>query len=191
MDKNFTKALVSRYEHVKTQRDNWNSHYQELADYMLPRKADVVKSRSKGDKRMELIFDSTALQAVDLLSSSLHGMLTSGAMPWFHLDLKEENLGRDDDVKEWLQDTSMRMMRAFNQSNFGTEVHEMYVDLVVFGTGCMFVEMEEDALRFSTRHISEFYVQENQFGIVDTVFRSYKSPARQVVQRFGQENVTE
>ena len=191
MDKNFTKALVSRYEHVKTQIDNWNSHYQELADYMLPRKADVVKSRSKGDKRMELIFDSTALQAVDLLSSSLHGMLTSGAMPWFHLDLKEENLGRDDDVKEWLQDTSMRMMRAFNQSNFGTEVHEMYVDLVVFGTGCMFVEMEENALRFSTRHISEFYVQENQFGIVDTVFRSYKSPARQVVQRFGQENVTE
>ena len=87
MDKNFTKALVSRYEHVKTQRDNWNSHYQELADYMLPRKADVVKSRSKGDKRMELIFDSTALQAVDLLSSSLHGMLTSGATPWFHLDL--------------------------------------------------------------------------------------------------------
>ena len=188
---NYIKDLIGRYDYLKTQRDNWNSHYQELADYMLPRKADVIKSRSKGDKRMELIFDGTALQAVDLLSSSLHGMLTSGATPWFHLDMKDEDIGRDDDVREWLQDSSMRMMRAFGQSNFETEVHEMYVDLVVFGTGCMFVEMEGGDLRFSTRHISEFYVQENQFGIVDTVFRSYKSPVRQVIQRFGVENVTD
>ena len=75
-------------------------------------------------------------------------------------------------------------------SNFETEVHEMYVDLVVFGTGCMFVEMDEkDTLRFSTRHISEFYVTEDQFGIVDTVFRKYKIPARQAVQRFGIDKV--
>jgi len=51
--------------------------------------------------------------------------------------------------------------------------------------------MDNGTLRFSTRHISEFYVQENQYGIVDTVFRMYKSPARQVVQRFGLDNVSE
>jgi hypothetical protein len=55
------------------------------------------------------------------------------------------------------------MMRAFTMSNFETEVHEMYVDLVVFGTGCMFVEMDKKTLRFSTRHISEFYVTEDQY----------------------------
>ena len=81
------KDIVARYQHVEGQRDNWNNHYQELADYMLPRKADIVKKRSRGEKRMELIFDGTALQAVDLLSSSLHGMLTSGATPWFHLTM--------------------------------------------------------------------------------------------------------
>ena len=140
---------------------------------------------------MEMIFDGTALQAVDLLSASLHGMLTSGATPWFHLDMKDATVGRDDDVQEWLEDTSQRMIRAFNQSNFETEVHEMYVDLVVFGTGCMFVEMDEGNLRFSTRHISEFYVTENQYGVVDTVFRKYRIPARQAVQRFGLENVGE
>jgi len=186
----FVKSLIKRYDHIYAQRDNWNTHYQELADFMLPRKADIVKKRSKGEKRMEQIYDGTALQAVDLLSASLHGMLTSGATPWFHLDVKDADVSRDDDVQEWLQDTSTRMIRCFNHSNFETEIHEMYVDLVVFGTGCMFVEMEEDQLRFSTRHISEFYVQENQYGIVDTVFRKYKLPVRQVVQRFGLDNVT-
>ena len=183
------KAIVSRFEYLEGQRANWDSHYQELADYMLPRKADIVRKRARGEKRMELIFDGTALQSVDLLASSLHGMLTSGATPWFHLTLKDDELGRDEEVQAWLEDTSSRMMRAITMSNFETEVHEMYVDLVVFGTGCMFVEMDKTSMRFSTRHISEFYVAEDQFGIVDTVFRKYRLPARQAVQRFGIENV--
>jgi len=183
------KEIVSRFDYMETRRGNWDTHYQELADYMLPRKADIVRKRSRGEKRMELIFDGTALQAVDLLSASLHGMLTSGATPWFHLSMKDPDIGRNDDVQRWLEDSSKRMIRAFNQSNFETEVHELYVDLVVFGTGCMFVEMDGSELRFSTRHISEFYVAESQFGLVDTVFRKYKIPARQAVQRFGIENV--
>ena len=104
------KALLKRFDYVEDQRDTWNTHYQELADFMLPRKAEIVKKRSKGETRMEQIFDGTALQAVDLLASSLHGMLTSGASPWFHLDVKDTDINRDDDVREWLQDTSMRMM---------------------------------------------------------------------------------
>ena len=183
--------VIARFEYLEGQRANWDNHYQELADYMLPRKADIVRKRSRGEKRMELIYDGTALQAVDLLASSLHGMLTSGASPWFHLTMKDAQLGRDEEVLRWLEDTSQRMMRAFVMSNFETEIHEMYVDLVVFGTGCMFTEMDKESLRFSTRHISEFYVAENQYGIVDTVFRKYKLPARQAVQRFGIENVGE
>jgi hypothetical protein len=183
------KDIISRFENLEGSRANWDTHYQELADYMLPRKADIVRKRSRGEKRMELIFDGTALQAVDLLASSLHGMLTSGATPWFHLTMKDDELGRNEDVQAWLEDSSQRMMRAITMSNFETEIHEMYVDLVVFGTGCMFAEMDDKSLRFSTRHISEFFVAEDQYGIVDTVFRKYKLPARQAVQRFGIENV--
>lgn len=185
------KGIIARFESLQGQRENWQNHFQELADYMLPRKADIVRKRTRGEKRMEQIFDGTALQAVDLLSASLHGMLTSGATPWFHLALKDPDIGRDSQVQEWLETTSLRMMKAFNQSNFETEIHEMYVDLVVFGTGCMFVEMDGNQLRFSTRHISEFHISESQYGLVDTVFRKYKVPARQAVMRFGYDNVTE
>ena len=181
--------LLKRFDSLKSRRDNWDTHYQELADYMLPRKADIVKKRSRGEKRMELIYDGTALQSIDLMAAFLHGMLTSGASPWFHLDVKNEQLNRDDDVREWLQDSSMRMMQAFQRSNFETEIHEAYVDLVVFGTACMFTEMDRDKLRFSTRHISEYYVSEDQYGMVNTVFRMYKSTAAQAVERFGFDNV--
>lgn len=180
---------VKRFDYLKSRRDNWDTHYQELADYMLPRKADIVKKRSRGEKRMELIYDGTALQSIDLMAAFLHGMLTSGASPWFHLDVKDEMINRDDDVREWLQDSSMRMMQAFQRSNFETEVHEAYVDLVVFGTACMFCEMDRKNLRFSTRHISEYYVQEDQYGMVNTVYRLYRMTANQAVDRFGLERV--
>ena len=68
---------------------NWETHWQEVADYMMPRKADVTKLRSRGDKRTELIFDSSPLQAVELLAASLHGMLTNPSTPWFSLRFKK------------------------------------------------------------------------------------------------------
>ena len=80
-----TKDLQRRFNKLRGQRSYWETHWQEVADYMMPRKADVTKRRSKGDKRTELIFDSTPLQAVELLAASLHGMLTNPSTPWFSL----------------------------------------------------------------------------------------------------------
>ena len=60
--------LHRRLEGLYQKRTNWESHWQELADFMLPRKADIVKVREAGDKRTERIFDGTAIHAVELLS---------------------------------------------------------------------------------------------------------------------------
>ena len=46
-------ALDKRYKSLLSQRSNWEKHWQELADYMLPRKADITKRRTQGDKRTE------------------------------------------------------------------------------------------------------------------------------------------
>ena len=57
-----TKSLLKRFDRLKSQRQNWETHWQEVADYMQPRKADVTKLRSRGDKRTELIFDCSCLE---------------------------------------------------------------------------------------------------------------------------------
>ena len=46
-----TKNLLARFGKLRSQRANWENHWQEVADYMQPRKADVTKRRSRGDKR--------------------------------------------------------------------------------------------------------------------------------------------
>jgi hypothetical protein len=181
-----TKTIMARFDRLKTGRQNWETHWQEVADYMQPRKADVTKTRSKGDKRTEQIFDSSPIQAVELLAASLHGMLTNPSTPWFSLRYKDEGLDADDEAKLWLEGVTETMYTAFNRSNFQQEIFELYHDLITFGTAAMFIEEDQnDLLKFSTRHINEIYVTENDKGRIDTVYRRFKITLRAAAQQFG------
>jgi len=84
-----TTKLLARFGRLNSQRVNWENHWQEVADYMMPRKANITKRRTRGDKRNELIFDSSPLQALELLAASLHGMMTNPSTPWFTLKFKD------------------------------------------------------------------------------------------------------
>jgi hypothetical protein len=181
--------LDRRYKTLQSQRSNWENHWQELADYMLPRKADITKKRTQGDKRTELIYDGTAIHAVELLASSLHGMLTSPSSPWFSMRYRNPDLQNNDLANEWLELCLDQMYQAFNRSNFQQEIHELYYDLVVFGTAAFYIESGEDGLRFSSRHIAEICISENSKGQVDTVYRKFKMSSRAMAQRFGEENL--
>mgnify|MGYP003137787472 FL=1 len=182
-----TKSLKKRFDKLKANRQNWETHWQEVADYMLPRKADVTKTRSKGDKRTELIFDSSPLQSVDLLAASLHGMLTNPSTPWFTLRYKDQEIENDDEAKLWLESATDAMYVAFNRSNFQQEIFELYHDLITFGTAAMFIEEDDsDIIKFSTRHINEIFIAENDKGRIDTIYRKFKLSARAAIQKFGE-----
>ena len=182
-----TKNLLSRFDKLQGQRENWETHWQEVADYMQPRKADVTKTRARGDKRMENIFDSSPIQAVELLSASLHGMMTNPSTPWFTLRFKDEDIDNEDEAKIWLESATEAMYTAFNRSNFQQEIFELYHDLITFGTAAMFIEEDdEDIIKFSTRHINEVFIAENDKGRIDTIYRRFKISARAAMQKFGE-----
>jgi len=182
-----TKGLLSRFDRLQGQRENWETHWQEVADYMQPRKADVTKRRARGDKRMEQVFDSSPIQAVELLAASLHGMLTNPSTPWFTLRFKDEEIENDDEAKLWLEASTDAMYTAFNRSNFQQEIFELYHDLITFGTAAMFIEEDDDdIIKFSTRHINEIFIAENDKGRIDTIYRKFKISARAAIQKFGQ-----
>ena len=52
----------------------------------------------------------------------------------------------------------------------------------------MIEEDENDIVRFSSRHIKEFYVEENKKGIVETVYRRFKMPCQAAAEKFGLNN---
>ena len=54
----------------------------------------------------------------------------------------------------------------------------------------MIEEDKEDIVRFSSRHIKELFIMENDKGFVDTIYRKFKMPAQSIVAKFSAANVS-
>ena len=94
-NKKLSKQLKSSLDQLIQKRSTWENHWQEVSDYFLTRKSDVNTQRTRGDKRNIQVFDSSAVHSLELLASSLHGMLTSSANRWFALRFKEAVINED------------------------------------------------------------------------------------------------
>ena len=190
-NKALTAELKNNLSRLMDRRSNWETHWQEVADLIIPRKSDIIDHKVKGDKRHLEVFDATAIHSLELLASSLHGMLTSSANRWFSLRFKETLMNENDEAKEWLENVTDKMYIAFQRSNFQQEIFETYHDLCAFCTAGMFIEEDETSIvRFSARHIKEIYISENARGLVDCIYRRFKLTAKAAVEKFGIENVS-
>ena len=169
------KMVLERYKTLKAQRVTWEDHWQEIADYFLPRKANITEKHTKGDKRHDQIFDGTATHALELLASSLNGMLTNTISPWFVLKFRNQMAADNDAANEWLETCAKIMQQVFARSNFQQEIFELYHELLAFGTSAMFITDDvKDDLRFKTLHISEIFITENEKGLVDSLTRKFQ-----------------
>ena len=58
-DKNAIE-IIRRWDDLDGARGTWKAHWQDLLDHTVPRKTDVDRARSAGEKRTEKQFDGTA-----------------------------------------------------------------------------------------------------------------------------------
>jgi len=185
--------ICKRKDKLRAQKGTWENHWQDVANFVIPNSADFNVKRSKGDKRTTLVYDSTGIHANEMLAAGLHGMLTNPAQEWFSLRLKEgqEKLSENNEVKKWLEDSTHAIIDELSSPDvaFASHIHEYYLQLCSIGTACMFIgeATNRDGLYFRTIHVDELNIAENADGIVDTVFRSFKMPLRQIVQKFGED----
>ena len=178
---------MQRMRHMEGERSSWNTHWQEVSELVMPRRADFVGARAKGDKRGLKAVDSTAIVANELLSAGLHGMLTNPASKWFTLRVSDSGLMEERNVKLWLESVERIIFQELHASisGFTSHMHELYLDLTAFGTSVMFVGTDDlGKLTFSTRHLKECYLSENPYGIVDTVYRKFEFTVRQIKTRW-------
>lgn len=181
-------AICRRQEKYASARTNWDTYWDDIARYILPKKDNVFGQRISGQKLEDFLFDNTSVHSNELLASALHGMLTNPSSIWFGLGTGIERIDQDDEVRKWLQDTVFRMISILNNSNFQTQVHEYYLDIGSFGTGVVKVEEDDkDIIRFQARPVYEHYIAENNLGRVDTVYRCFKFSLKQIKEEWGEE----
>ena len=187
--------ILHRLDELDAERYQWTDLWQDVVDYMLPNRSPVIGTITPGEDRSVEMYDSTAYKSLLRLAANLNDMLTNQSSQWFQLGVDDPDMQDDPIVQEWLMQTTEAIRNELDNSNFYDQVHELYLDLGSFGTGIMYIEPSDDdedsMLNFKTCHIREIYVAENKYGRIDTLFRLFEYSARQCVQRWGIENVSD
>ena len=103
---------------LEGERSSFLSHWRDLADMILPRRARFqVTDANRGDRKNTKIVDATPTLAARTLRSGMMSGVTSPARPWFRLTTSDPNLSEQGQVKYWLHDVVDRMNTVFIKSN--------------------------------------------------------------------------
>lgn len=173
-------------------RDQYVSHWQDIADHILPRSSEFQwtdrNNRNDGSKKYNEILDNTATTAERTFESGMMAALTSPAQPWFRLSVVDQTLAQDQTVKLWLDETTERMRVMFRASNLYNRLPPFYGDLVTFGTAAMFVEKDDErTITCSNIPIGSYMIANGPDGRVNTFVREMVLSVRQLVEKFGQD----
>lgn len=183
--------ICRRFEQLKSDRGTWEDHWQDIADLVLPNRDFTRDKNSPGSTRRQYIFDSTAPTSADRLAGSLGGLLINPALVWFMLRTADDEINEKDRVRAWLQEVSFRLLWLFNTPRFGfyTSMHEALLDLVTFGTSVIRNENSSSTLSYESMPLGCNFIDEDNEGRVDTLYREFEFNAMQAAQEFGLSNL--
>lgn len=184
--------MCQRFQAVRAQRSNWETHWEEVAERVLPRQRGFIGQRTDGEKKMERVFDSKPMLALDRFAAVMDSMLTPRQSKWHNLRTTDENLNRDFEVQSWFYQVNniLHAARYSPKANFAGQNYERFISVGAFGTGSMFIDfMPGTGLRYKCVNLRDTYFMENHQGMIDTVYRIFKFTARQAEQKFGQYNM--
>lgn len=188
------KGLCERYAKLKGDRAPWDTAWQEIADYMMPRKAGITSAEyTPNSSKESRLFDTTAADGLQTMASGLMSWRVSTQHPWFSFGPDLQQRGSDK-VKNWLQDCTDLAREYLAKSNFYTETHEDYLNHIAFGTSCLFLEGDEPkygGVNFRSMANGTYCVEEDSRGRANGFWREFILTAQQAVEMFGQENVGE
>jgi hypothetical protein len=183
--------LLDKHERMRQQRVWFEKVWQDIADRILPRKADFKRQRGrinepKGEKRTEKVFDAAPALALDRFAAAMHSLVTPRNQQWHSLRPMSPDLAEDKEVKTYLEDVTKILFSARYSSNFDNQAHECYFDSGAFGNMAMFIgDRLGRSLYYRTVPIDQLFFMENEYGVIDLVHREFPMTARQAAQKFG------
>lgn len=190
------KSVVKQYEKLKAIRQPLDQEYRDAYKFTYPSLGagfnqgddlDGITTAQRTKTEQAQLFDSTGTDAVRLLSSSVLSSMTPPASLWFELApgfTEDEDL--DQEGKEWLKDSAIRIHKMIHASNYDTEALEFIMHQMIAGMAGLYIELKGNKFRFETWPLNHLFCQETlNDGYIDTVYRAFNYTLQEAVLQFG------
>lgn len=168
--------LLARYKKAQTRRSHWQPLWDEAYRYALPQRDHRDDNDAPGARKMDRLFDGTALDAVEKLSASLLGNLTPPWTQWFGLKPGPDlDPAEAETLAPVLEKAAKTIQAHFDRSNFIVEIHQCFLDLVVGGTASLAFEEASpggfSAFKFNAVPMNNIVLEEGESGRLNTSYR--------------------
>lgn len=181
--------IKSRFSQLKADRDKFIDRWQEAEQYVAP----TVYNWADLDSipAVPTRYESSPCQKLKTLVAGLVGYSISPNIVWFKFNLQDQNMLDLYGVKDWLEECEKYVQAEFSRSNLYSEASRWVEQSAIDGHAVMLVDedIERGKLRFATMRNNEVYLDVDDYGEVDTVFREYLMTIRNAVKFFGEEKL--
>lgn len=180
-------TLYQDYKKACALRSHWESTWQECYAYALPQRETVFQPSAS---KIPALYDATAMDATDQLGALMLSELTPPWLEWFHLTAGNQ-LSEEEKVKiaPVMNQISMALKNNLDRSNFASEIHQCYLDLITLGTACLLFEEaplgSSSCFRFTALPLNEVCLGEGPSGKLDKVFRCFTMDEATFIARYG------
>jgi hypothetical protein len=191
-----SKHILAVFDELANKRKRVETVWKDIAALCLPNKVRGFDEDVEGNKyQPEELYDGTGVQAAEFLNAALLGGLVNPEIKWFNLNpdfgMVRESFDGIDIVFQAYNDVMYNIFRS-PFANFYSNIAEMFLETICFGTGCMEVMFEpSEGIRYRTHTLPSLYMETDKVGRVDTVFRRFFMTARQAAQTWGIEALSE
>jgi hypothetical protein len=189
------KKLKNRVKARKLHYDqSWQARHRSLSEHFMPERGrfdgDDLKPNEVRDNRT-LLADYTGSVAARRYAASLYSGLAPPTRAWKLLTTMNKDIKELSSVKADLEARNKIMDSVLQGSNFYNVIAESFEEDVCFALSAVFVDRDfEDVVRYHTFTAGTYYIAEDSKGRVNTFYRRYSDTVDNIVEKFGEENVS-
>ena len=144
------QKLGRRKGALKLERQKVASEWDELYNYIYPRRGRLRNEPPNGKEKMKL-FDSTAKKAVRILAAGMQSGLTSPSQKWFTLLPGNPDMYDYKPMRQWCNEVEDIVYEVLAGSNYYTCTHASYEEIGTIGTSAMIMLPDyDDVIRCHT-----------------------------------------
>jgi len=193
MEKPKAAQLIDRFKQLLSSRSNFESYWQSLHDYFYLESPDISKGYYPGSELdSTYLWDSTTLEAGDVLASGFMNYLTPPTSKWFRLRAKNPNLGENKAVSDYLEDVAAEVNYTLNRSNFYDQAFPAYKSSGIYGTSILLEEEDvTDEARFYSLPLKQCVIVEDGRGRVIEYYIEFEYSAFQAATRWGEDKLSD
>jgi hypothetical protein len=182
------EELIKRSEVAQRKKDLFEDLYRDCYEFALPQRQlyGYWEGNSVGNKKMNRVFDSTAINSTQRFSNRLQSGIFPPQRKWCKIEPGNDiPLERKNEVQAVLDVYNEKMFSVIKQSNFDIAIGEFLLDLSV-GTACMLVLPGDDIAPINFIPVPMFLVayEEGANGQVDKVYRKMRMKGESITQQW-------